>query len=354
VRDPLTADDLRFTPPQLELEILAPFLEDRWGIRGEFQPLSGERDQNFRVRTVEGETYIYKIASPIEDRNLVDLQIEALLCIEQADAGIPAPRIVRSISGNRSETLTRSDKAHTVRLLSYVPGVPLGRFDPPSADTVTQIGALQGRLCRALEALEHPARVHFMPWDILNGLVVSKELRERYLRDDLAHACASLLERLEHQSLPRMLEFPHQIIHNDAHGDNVMVDPLNPSTVTGVIDFGDLVFRPIVVDLSTSLASILDRSATPTRDAAALVWGFQQHFPIPPEQLELLYDAVVARSILTVQLLQFRLDHTEVDQYTRDVDLPKCKAGLERILRIDERNFLDAVLRPDRVLANTG
>jgi len=353
MRESLTANDLRFTPPRLPLEIVAPFLREHWGIEGEFKPLSGERDQNFRVRTDEGHAYIYKIASSIEDHTLADLQIQALLRIEETDADIPAPRIVRSRRGNASETLNSAGQAHAVRLLSYVPGAPLGRFEPPTVETIAQIGALQGRLCRALAGFEHPGGAHFMPWDILNGLVISRELREKYLRGGLAGTCAPHLERLEHQSLPRMLELPHQFIHNDAHGDNVMVDPDDPSRVTGVIDFGDLVFRPIVVDLSTSLTSILDRSATPITDAAALVRGFQRHLPIPAQQLELLYDAVVARAILTVELLQFRVELTDVDPYTRDVDLPKCKAGLERILCIDEREFAEAVLHPDEVLAST-
>lgn len=351
MRDALTLDDLRFTPPRLPLSSLAPFLEDHWGVTGQFSPLSGERDQNFRVRAANGETYIYKVSSPIEDRALVDLQIQALLRIEQADGEIPVPRIVRSKRGNAFEIVTEGGEAHIVRLLSYVPGIPLERLDPPSVQTIAQIGALQGRLCRALAEFTHEAGVLFMPWDILNGLVISTELRETYLRDGLAQTCARFLDRLEHQSLPRMLDLPHQIIHNDAHLGNVMVDPDDPATVTGVIDFGDLVYRPIVVDLSTSLTSILDRSAAPIADAATLVRGFQRYLPLAEQQLELLYDAVVARAILTVELLQFRVEHAAVDPYTRDVDLPRCKAGLERILRVDEQSFHDAVLCPDRVLA---
>lgn len=355
MREGLTPDDLRFTPPRLSVDLLASFLRERWGIEGDFVPLSGERDQNFRVRTPGRRQYVLKASSPIEDPTLVDFQTCALLRIEQYDASLPIPRIVRSLRHRVCEVLVDADgAAYPVRLLSFVSGAPLGRFAPPSLDTITQIGALQGRMCQALAGFEHAAAGHFMPWDILNGLVVSKDLRTRYLQDGLALICAPHLERLEHTSLERMLRLPHQVIHNDAHSGNVMVDPANPARVTGIIDFGDLVHRPILVDLSTSLASILERAARPLAAAAALVQGFQRLLPIPEQQLELLYDAVVARAIMTVQLLQFRLENTSVDAHLRDTDLPNCKAGLRRILRIEEKAFLDAVLHPEHMLSETG
>ena len=60
--------------------------------------------------------------------------------------------MLRSIRGNTIETLTdASGNDHAVRLLSYVPGVPLGSRGMPSLETIAEIGALQGRMCRAFE-----------------------------------------------------------------------------------------------------------------------------------------------------------------------------------------------------------
>ena len=177
-----------------------------------------------------------------------------------------------------------------------------------------------------------------MPWDILNGLVVSRGLRTSYLKDGLDIQCPPALERLESDSLPRMRRLPHRIIHNDAHSGNVLCDPDDPSTITGIIDFGDLVYRPLVVELATSLASIIERSPTPLRSTAALILGFESKLSIPQEELELLYDATLARAIMTVQLLKFRVDNTIVDVIFRDVHLPDSKAGLEKVLRRDFRD----------------
>ena len=342
--DELTADDLRFRPPSLSLEILKPFLRDRWQFDGDFERLSGERDQNFRVTTADGIQYVYKIASSIEVPELVDFQVQALLHLEKTNPDIPVPRMVRSADENAVETVfDDAGEAYAVRVLSYIQGVPVGSVDSPSLQTVEQIGALQGRICWAFNGFDHDAAMHFMPWDIMNGLVISRSLRADYLKDGLAEQCAASLERLEFDALPRMHKFPHQVIHNDAHSWNVICDPDNPSTITGVIDFGDLAKRPLLVDLATSLASVIEHSPNPLQSSAALIRGFQRHMPVPDEQLELVYDATLARMILIVQLTEFHVANTDVDAKFGREELAEAKIALRKLLSIDPSEFLDFI-----------
>jgi hypothetical protein len=65
--------------------------------------------------------------------------------------------------------------------------------------------------------------------------------------------------------------------------------------------------------------------------------------PLPDDQRELLYDATLARAIMTVQLMEFRVQRTEVDSEFRDIDLPFVKQGLDKLLHIDSDDFLQAV-----------
>lgn len=310
---------------------------------GKLQTLAGERDQNFRVSAEDGQQFVLKVASPLEDVALVDFQVSALLHLQRSDPDIPVPRVLPSVLKRAVETLTTSAGNHAIRLLSWIDGAPMGDFDPPSLGTIAQIGVLQGRICRAFAGFEHPAGSHFMPWNILNGLVESDELRTEYLRDGLDERCAPVLQRLEAESLPRMRKFPTQIIHNDAHSGNVMCDPASPAKITGVIDFGDLIQGPLVVDLATSMTSILENGDTSLAAAAAVVSGFETCMNLPEDQRELLYDATLARAILTVQLLEFRVQNTPVNSALRDVDLPFVKRGLDSLLGVDPDEFLQAV-----------
>jgi hydroxylysine kinase len=355
MHDELTADDLRFRPPSLSEDLLKPFLVNNWKIDGDLKRLSGERDQNYQVTTADGTRYVYKVASSIEVPELVDFQVRALLHLEESDPAIPVPRMVRSANENMVETVVDdAGEAYAARVLSYVPGVPVGSVGPPSLQTAEQIGALQGRVCRAFDGFDHDAAMHFMPWDIMNGLVISQSLRTDYLKDGLAEQCALSLDRLESDSLPRMHEFAHQVIHNDAHSWNVMCDSDNPSTITGVIDFGDLAKRPLLVDLATSLASIIEHSSTPLESSAALIRGFQRHMSLPPEQLELVYDATLARTILIVQLTEFHVANTDVDEKFGREELAEAKIALQKLLAIDASEFLDFIYASEPTAVSPG
>lgn len=340
----LTPEDLRFLPPNLPEAELLEFTEQGWGVTGKLKHLAGERDQNFRLTTAGGEHFVLKIGSPMEELSLVDYQVQALLRIEAYDPSIPVPRLVRSSAGKAVEHLIDQDgEAHTVRLLTYVPGVPIREFVPPPLAACRSVGNLQGRICRALQDFSHEARDHFMPWDAMNGLVESPALRHGYLPDDLQAVCERHIERLAADSLPRMHELPSQVIHNDAHTGNVMCNPHDPTEITGVIDFGDLAHRPILTELATSLTSFMGHAADPLEAAKVLIGGFNDAFPIPGEQIELLYDALVARSIMTVQLLNFRARHTEYHESLVTIDVPDAVDNLRVVLGIDPREFLQVV-----------
>ena len=340
---PLTPEDLRFTPPELPYDVVLDVVSEHWQITGEPSPLSGERDQNIRLRTADGSSYVVKVSSPVEDPMLADYQTRALQHVTAADATIPIPHVVASSTGESSQLLTLDSGDHIVRVLTWVDGVPLGEFPPPDIGTAAQIGRLQGRMCKALADFSHPAATHFMPWDILNGLIESEQMIE--LLDPQRETCAEALRRLIDDSLPQMRALPHQVIHNDAHGYNLMCDPDEPARITGLIDFGDLAYRPLVVDLAVSLESLFERVDSPYEIASAVVGNFRAVLAIEDEQLELLLDAIIARAIMLVQLLEFQSGFVSHSEELREEGIPACRRGLERILALDPSKFLEAVTR---------
>ena len=340
-----TAADLRFTPPAFSKAEAAALLDREYGLSGAMDALVGERDQNLRVTAPDGRRYVLKIASPHESEALVDLQISGLEHIRHADPGLPVPRHIETRDGRLSTILTDpSGVGHYVRLLTYLPGRPLGDLPPPGIGTIRDIGGLLGRMCRALRDFSHPAATHFMPWDILNGLVVRDSFKTRYLPPDLREPCAPHFERLESGTLQRMRDLPAQVIHNDAHTGNLLCDPDRPEAITGCIDFGDMIERPLVVDLSCALQNIIERDTDIVGCSRALVGGFARHMPVPDEQLVLLYDGLFARSVLSVQLFLFRLEKLGEDETIGRADLPGAVRGLETLLATDRARFTSEIM----------
>lgn len=337
---------MRFTPPSLPQARIQSFLEDVYGVSGKLARLDGERDQNFSVSAEDGKKYVVKISSADEAWTRIDLQIQVLDHIEKADPHLRVPRQVRSRDGALSTTIEAADgKAHAARLLSYIPGASLNSFDPPSRAIVRKLGSMLGRLCRVLQSFDHPGASEFMAWDIMNGLLESDAMRNDYLPAALSGICAPVLDRLKAETLPRMRSFQTQVIHNDAHAGNVIYEAQNPGEISGFIDFGDVVRRPLVVDLSTALASLVERDPDITGVACTLVDGFEEWLKVPGEQISTLFDATLARLILSAQLMNFRITNDLCESDTlRDVELPRVIHGLNEMVSVDPMEF-EAALR---------
>ena len=80
--DGITARDMRFNPPSFDPAEVAAKVADDYSLIGEWAPLTGERDQNIRLRAQDGRKFVVKISGPDEDPDLADLQVQALLFLE--------------------------------------------------------------------------------------------------------------------------------------------------------------------------------------------------------------------------------------------------------------------------------
>lgn len=338
-------DDMRFNPPSFGEDLLRQFLQDEYGVTGVFKGLAGERDQNFCVTTEHGEKYIFKIAGADELGESVDFQIKALLHLEEKDPGLSVPRQVRNKSGQSFSVLNdENGRVHLTRLLSYVEGVPASEFDHLPLDAISQVGRMTGRLCAALSDFSHPSANHFMPWDSLNEIIFTEELRQKYTPEDIKPLIEGHLQRLQAYSMPKLLALPRQVIHNDGHSGNIMCAPDNPAKVTGIIDFGDLIAGPVIVDLAVSLNSMLTHNFDVLSTTSAMLEGYQQYVTIPDEQLDLLYDALTVRSILNVQLLYYRsIHHAHDEQKILEEDFAGTHEKAKIFLGFDPDVFNDHV-----------
>lgn len=329
----LTLKDLRFNPPQISKERLRDFVEKTYGKTGPLKYLKGERDQNHRLTTEEGQQFVLKIAGADEDASIVDFQVQALLHVEKTDPELNIPRIIPTLEGCPTVQITDADVHHEARLLSYVQGVPLGGEAAPSLKTLKDIGAFQGKLCKALKDFQHPAANHFMPWDISNGLVLNPSLAKGKT-DDIEQLVVPLLDHFKDSVLPTLKTLRRQVIHNDGHQGNLLKSAPGVDDFVGAIDFGDLICAPLIDDLAVSMDSFMPGSADPIEAGAALVSGFHQHYPLLRQEIEILYDVCLLRGALTVQLYDFRIRHSDTEDPEDKKDYPVNVRDLKHNLAI--------------------
>jgi len=334
--------DLRFVPPDLPLDHLIEFTRRDFGIEGEFKALEGERDQNHRITTADGRRFVLKVAGALEDPGITDFQVRALLHLEHRAPDLPVPRLVCNHTGEPiGHTESASGETHWVRLLTYVPGIPFRDGRRPSLEALRALGTFQGRLADALSDFSHPHSQHFMPWDQSNGLVLNPSLWRRYA-DGIEDLEQSHLPHMENSVFPALAKLRHQVIHNDAHSENVLRADEESERITGLIDFGDLVDAPLADDLAVSIASFIEDQPDFIATASAITSGFHSVMPLADQEIDLLYDLVLVRCVLNVLLLGLQNDGVAGD-VGLEPDREISRQGIRELIDIGRAPFTDGL-----------
>jgi Ser/Thr protein kinase RdoA (MazF antagonist) len=92
------------------------------------------------------------------------------------------------------------------------------------------------------------------------------------------------------------------VIHNDANDYNVLVEPDGKwrNRVSGVIDFGDMVFSYTIGEVAIACAYAMLNKADPLAAAASIVAGYHQNRPLAEQELDVLFDLICMRLCMSV------------------------------------------------------
>lgn len=265
-----------------------------WGMRAKAMPLTGERDCNFRLSAADGAEYVLKFANPAEDPAVTDLQIKALRHIAARDHAFPVPRVVPLPTGAAELALGRpGGRAQRVRLLTFLPGVPLRRVRHSAAQREA-CGRALARLGLALRDFHHPAARHPLIWDLAHFPRV-REVMAALDHQEARDVVEAVLEDYDAVVRPVLPSLRHQVLHNDMNGGNTLFDPSDPDRVVGIIDFGDMVETALAIDVAVGAANQTD-------DVDRFVAGFHAVRPLVSQEVAVLPTLIAARRCMSLVL----------------------------------------------------
>src|SRR6516225_4381904 len=166
-------------PHALPLPRAVDLAREYYGLEVDAARLTGERDENFRLTAAGGVDYVLKVAHPAENPAVTDLTTAALLHLESQDPDLPCPRVVRARGGHsRIRFIDDQRIERTARLLTYLPGRPLGRTHR-SQRMREECGRLGGRLVCALRTFDHPAAHSAIVWDVRHAAHLTRLLDQQ-------------------------------------------------------------------------------------------------------------------------------------------------------------------------------
>lgn len=286
-------------------------LLEQYGLAGELRPLVSERDHNLRLDASDGRRYIVKIAGAEETKLSAGMQAAALAHIEGQGFIAEAPVVIRTSAGELLTSIEHQGRQHIFRVVSYVSGAPMSaaHITPQLA---ASFGGVLAELGQALRGFDHPGKQPPLLWDMQQALAMQNKLT--CIADAGTRArVAAVFEEFAAVALPLFATLRRQVIHNDGNPDNVMVDAAGHS-VTGIIDFGDMLQAPLLVDVAVA-ASYL-RTPEPMSLIAPFVAAYHACVPLSDEELRLLHLLIRTRVATTVTMCHWRAAcYAEDDDY---------------------------------------
>ena len=167
-------------------------------------------------------------------------------------------------------------------------------------------------------------------------------VRDHALRDRVSRC----FDDFERDALPAFSELRNQVIHNDLNPGNVLVTDDRPARVAGIIDFGDMVRAPLVVDVAIAASYLRSDAVDALGPAAALVAGFDSVTPLDDEELALVHGLMRTRLATTIVMMYTRLSRQSTDDaYLQKTLLSEDSAQrfLARFEAVSADTFADRV-----------
>ncbi|HSZ49598.1 MAG TPA: aminotransferase class III-fold pyridoxal phosphate-dependent enzyme [Streptosporangiaceae bacterium] len=297
-------DPLESTPPAFDEKDARQILREGFGVESSsLKPLAGERDQNFRVDTADGQSYLFKISNPADDEPILAMQAAALRHIERVDPGLPVMRVLPAPAGESwLEVPGPGSRIYPARLFTFLPGRVTANT-VLSTEAIRSHGQITARLGRALRGFFHPAADYEILWNIAQFPKIRPLLTHVSDRQRRAQV-ERIMDRFEARVAPVLPRLRAQVIHGDMSLDNVLFD--DDLLVSGIVDFGDMTHAPLICDLAVEVADVLHGRDDAIEAAGAIIGGYVSVTPLEDEEAGLLADLVAARLATEVTITAWR------------------------------------------------
>jgi 4-aminobutyrate aminotransferase-like enzyme/Ser/Thr protein kinase RdoA (MazF antagonist) len=309
--------------PRLEAATAIALARDLYGVDASASPLPSERDQNFLLQTSSGERFVLKIANATEPREILEAQNAAMQHVAALQL---CPQVRPTLDGRE---IAQTPAGHFVRLLTWLPGVPLGEVAARPERLLEDLGTRLGRLSRTLAGFDHPAIHRHFYWDLSRGFEIVREysllIEDPSLRGFIRRVTGYIAAR----DGQRMATLRRSAVHGDANDFNVLVNGPDVTAVTGLIDFGDMVHSWTVAEPAIAIAyAVLDR-ADPLAAASALVRGYDAVNALTDDELGVLFGLVQLRLCVSACVAAHQQRQRPDDEY-----LSISQAPIQRTLPV--------------------
>ncbi|MFT4669563.1 MAG: 4-aminobutyrate aminotransferase-like enzyme/Ser/Thr protein kinase RdoA (MazF antagonist) [Ulvibacter sp.] len=297
---------------------------DNYGIAAKATILPGYDDENFKLLSTAGESFILKISKPEADEKYITFQNEILIHITSKNLECQSPRVIYNLDYELSDTIkSAAGEKRDVRLLSWVEGRLWAHINPKTESLRFDLGEKAGKITEALKGFNNEVAQRSSNWDLADS---SWTLDHLELFSEKEKEQVTYFQRRFSEIQPIYNNLPRSIIHGDFNDYNIIVsEDLKAPKIIGFIDFGDAVQTQTINDLAILLAYAIMDTQDPLEAALDVIKGYNKNYQITDRELDCMYSLVAMRLITTVTSSALRKLEDPTNKYHLISEKPAWK-----------------------------
>lgn len=278
------------------MDSVEKILKEHFGLEAtSSKRLNGYDSLNYRIEA-GGKRYVFKKYEDVEGlQSVIMAESKVLMALSQKSPHqFPTP--IKTKVGELLLVVDTSASKVLYRLLSYVEGTFLAEATH-TVDLSYSFGHFLATMNSKTSSIQDDAiKARIIHWDLQHLL-----LNAPYLQSIQDQSKKKLVDYFFLQYKEKVLPVQHHLrkctIHNDANDWNVLVEG---EIVSGIIDFGDMVFAPLINELAVGMTYVLMEKSDPVEYGTHMIRGYANSLKLLEEEVDLLYYLIAARLCMSV------------------------------------------------------
>jgi 4-aminobutyrate aminotransferase-like enzyme len=328
--------NMKLTPPQFPEQAVKRMVKQLYGFDPEsIKPLDSELDLNFYLQEKTGREFVFKIAHSQLQRDKLEAQHQAMKHMTMHHKTLKCPQVCRTLTGEEIVGVeSPSGTTHLVRMLTFLPGAVFADLKDHPPELLENLGQVLGELSKAFANFHHPALHRYYRWDLRN--TPDLETYAGYIKNLQEQRLVKyFLQQFKTFVVPVFPKLRQSVIHNDVNNYNLLVDPDGETpTITGIIDFGDMVYTHTVCELAIAITYAVHGKPDPVETAARIVASYHKVFPLEELELAVLFHLICARLCATLLISAYQLKLDPDNEYLK-ISVEPAREALEKLIKIN-------------------
>jgi len=173
-----------------------------------------------------------------------------------------------------------------------------------------------GKMDKILMQFHHTGANRYWHWDLKNALDIQKY--NSYITDAGKRRLVDYFYlQYETEIYPLNSKLRKSIIHNDANDHNILVKntTADQQAISGIIDFGDMVYTNTINELAIACAYIMFSKTDPLKSAAEVVRAYHTVLPLDILELNVLFYLIAIRLCMSATIAAYQQSKRPENRY---------------------------------------